>query len=74
MDIIRVFYLCPTCFEVSETAGRCHDHTKVCCSPGRPGDERRKPLMDAAGQLKSPAPRWFLEAIRPLTGRYWASE
>ncbi|HEX6386071.1 MAG TPA: hypothetical protein VF177_15480 [Anaerolineae bacterium] len=70
MDTIRVFYLCPTCFAVSETAGRCHNHVKVCCSPGRPGDERRKPLMDADGRLKSRAPRWFLEAIQPLARHY----
>lgn len=51
------FYICPVCFEASEQRLRCHDHLMVPCNAQRMEDCR--PVMDADGRLKSPAPRWF---------------
>jgi hypothetical protein len=61
-----IFYLCPYCFEVSQVAGDHHGHRMVLCDAGQPGDERRKPVIDERGNVKSHAPRWFLEAIGSL--------
>jgi hypothetical protein len=60
------FFLCPTCFEASDARIECHGHTMVRCECGRPGDERRKPLVTAGGRLETRAPRWFWDAVRPL--------
>jgi hypothetical protein len=38
----------------------------VCYGGFVPGDEQLKPAMDESGQLKSAAPRWFLEAVRTI--------
>jgi len=59
----HIFYLCPVCFETSESGVEYHRHQMIRCDAGQPGDERRKPLVDDSGQLKSRAPRWFLEAV-----------
>ncbi len=61
-----ILYLCSMCFEVSETAGVHHGRPMIRCDVGSLGDERRKPLVDGEGHLKSHAPRWFLEAIGSL--------
>jgi hypothetical protein len=66
MNTNAIFYLCPFCFEVSEVEGDHHGQRMVRCDAGQPGDERRKPMMDERGNLKSRAPRWFLEAIGSL--------
>lgn len=63
MKSATAFYLCRMCFKVSETEVVCHDHPMVLVDPGEEGDERRKPLLDEEGRLKSQAPRWFLEAL-----------
>ncbi|MCL4559959.1 MAG: hypothetical protein M1281_05005 [Chloroflexi bacterium] len=55
-------YVCPQCFCISETPGRCHDREMLCCAVGKPGDRRRRPVMDGRGRIWSRAPRWFLEA------------
>lgn len=57
------FYLCPTCFKTSDTSGECHGHPMIYCGDLQPGDERLKPLFDKNGELKSRAPRWFLESL-----------
>ncbi len=56
------FYLCPTCFEAAQFKLEGHRHPMIRIDPGRPGDEQRKPKLDAAGRLASHAPVWFLEA------------
>jgi len=66
MEASASFYLCPTCFNISESARECHGRQMIRCDPGTPSDERRKPLTDAEGHLKSHAPRWFLEAVGSL--------
>jgi hypothetical protein len=55
-------YLCPHCLTPAGEAGACHvcGHERLTCRPGSPDDPCRKPLMDAQGQLKSQAPRWWL--------------
>jgi hypothetical protein len=57
------FYLCPTCFFASDTPDETHEHALLRMDPGLPGDERRKPVIDRNGQILSPAPRWFHEAL-----------
>lgn len=66
MNANTTFYLCPICFETSEVEAKQHGHPMLRCDAGQPGDERRKPVMDERGNLKSRAPRWFLEAIGSL--------
>jgi len=73
MNTSRIFYLCPTCFEVSESEMGGHRHRVIRVDPGEPDDERRKPAMDEAGRLTSRAPRWFLEAIGSLPPRHTPS-
>jgi hypothetical protein len=63
MNTDCTFYLCPTCFEASECECMDHLHRMIRCDPGAPGDERRKPVMNGKGTVKSHAPRWFLEAV-----------
>jgi len=59
---VRLFYLCPTCFAVSASEAEHHGRPMLRCEAGEPGDEQRKPKMDASGRLQTHAPRWFLEA------------
>ena len=66
MSIEPVLYLCLTCFEASASQADHHGRRMLCCYVGMPGDERRKPPMDSSGRLTSHAPRWYLEAIRPM--------
>jgi len=66
MSIEPVLYLCLTCFEASESQAEHHGRRMLCCYVGGPGDERRKPKMDSSGRLTSHAPRWYLEATRPM--------
>ncbi len=63
MNAERLFYLCPTCFEASEIDSECHRHRMIACDAGDWDDERRKPIIDDDGHLRSRAPRWFLEAV-----------
>lgn len=63
MKSAYLFYLCPTCFEATQDEEQGHRHGMLLCDPGPPGDERRKPLADESGRLKTRAPRWFLEAV-----------
>jgi hypothetical protein len=57
------FYLCPKCFYACETPDGGHEHPLLRVEPGLPGDEQRKPVTDRSGQMLSPAPRWFYEAL-----------
>ncbi len=63
MSTVYAFYICPTCFNACETAEECHEHQMMGCDPGEPGQERRKPVMDATGRVQTRAPRWYLEAV-----------
>ncbi len=57
------FYICPTCFATNETSLECHGHPMIHCGLLQPGDKRLKPLINKEGELKSRAPRWFLESL-----------
>jgi len=69
MDTNCTFYLCPICFEVSESEREHHGRPMIRCDAGEPGDERRKPVINDGGHLKTHAPRWLLEAIGSLPVR-----
>jgi hypothetical protein len=58
-----VFYLCPTCFYACDSPDNMHEHPLLRVDPGRPGDDRRKPITDSQGRVLSAAPVWFYEAI-----------
>ncbi len=58
------FYICATCFNVSETPITCHDQSMIHCRSLQPGDPRLKPLFDHEGDLKTSAPRWFIESLK----------
>jgi hypothetical protein len=66
MSMKPVLYLCLTCFEASESQADHHGRPMLRCYVGGPGDEQRKPQVDSSGRLTSHAPRWYLEATRPL--------
>ncbi|HET7088829.1 MAG TPA: hypothetical protein VFL17_09280 [Anaerolineae bacterium] len=66
------FYICTICFEVSGTPSEHHSRQMIRCDAGQPGDEARRPLVDAEGHLKTHAPRWFLQAIGSLPARPYA--
>jgi hypothetical protein len=63
MNSKQVFYICPSCFYACEKPDDSHRHAMLRVNPGAPGDERRKPVMDKNGQILTPAPRWFQEAV-----------
>ncbi len=60
------FYICPTCFNVSEEPTTCHDQAMIHCRNLQPGDPRLKPLIDNEGDLKNRAPRWFVENLKAM--------
>jgi hypothetical protein len=66
MNTSLVFYLCPNCFYASEIPDEGHEHALLRVDPGKPGDERRKPITDQQGHILSPAPRWFHEALAEI--------
>lgn len=66
MSANPVFYLCPTCFEAFDSEPTDHPHTVLRINTAEWDAESRKPVMDKDGNLKSRAPRWFLEAIGVL--------
>jgi len=58
-----VLYICPKCFRVCDDEEQCFQHKLMLeCSPGKYGDERRRPVQDQFGNYVSRAPRWYLEA------------
>ena len=62
------FYICAVCFTTSETPGMHHDRPMVHCEELPVGDDRLKPIVNRAGDLKTHAPRWFLEAVWEAAG------
>jgi hypothetical protein len=66
METEREFYICPTCFHVSEAHPEWHEH-KMLRYPGYPaGHPQLKPPVDDKGNLKARAPRWFLKQKQPI--------
>lgn len=68
MRIDCEFYICPVCFTIRETPGEHHGHEMIHCQQLPIGDDRLKPIRDMEGDLKSRAPRWFLEAVWDAAG------
>jgi hypothetical protein len=62
MDPDCNFYICMTCFRVSESERSCHGHIMIHCDARGQDVEKRKPLMDNDGDLLGRAPVWFIEA------------
>ena len=60
------FYLCPTCFFASTQDEPRHKHHMLAVPPLSQEIDLRRPLMDAAGQLLTQAPRWFIALTHPL--------
>ncbi len=56
-------YLCPNCLLPGGEAGKCPEcgNERLSCRPGDPDDPCRRPLMDAAGNLRTRAPLWWLQ-------------
>ena len=53
------FYLCPVCFAAAEHRLECHGHLMLPCHADSP--RQCTPLIGRDGELKSRAPRWFLQ-------------
>jgi hypothetical protein len=60
------FYLCPVCFQAAEARLECHGHLMIPCNAVDVED--CKPLAQPGGELKTRAPRWFLEATAQFMG------
>jgi hypothetical protein len=63
-------YLCPRCLDSQASAGVCPrcGLERLGCRPGDPDDPCRRPLVDAAGQVRTRAPLWWLrQTVEPLT-------
>ena len=63
-------YLCPRCLDSQASAGVCPrcGLERLGCRPGDPDDPCRRPLVDAAGQVRTRAPLWWLrQTVGPLT-------
>lgn len=61
----RIFYMCEHCFQVHAESRICCGHRMAQCDAGEPGSDRSRPLYTAEGELRSHAPRWWLERHRP---------
>jgi len=57
------FYICPICFTTSNQPGIHHNHEMIFCQQLPVGDDLLKPIRNLEGDLKTRAPRWFLEAV-----------
>ena len=55
-------FLCPQCLVASDAPGACTrcGRERLTCRPGDPDDPCRRPLIDAAGRVRSRAPLWWL--------------
>ena len=63
-------FLCPRCLDSQPEAGTCPrcGLERIGCRPGDPDDPCRRPLVDAAGQVRTRAPLWWLrQTVGPLT-------
>lgn len=68
MAVDREFYICPVCFDINKTAGSHHGRPMIHCEDVPSGDEMLRPECFEDGNLKSRAPRWFLQAVRETAG------
>jgi hypothetical protein len=68
MAVKRTFYICPVCFVVRQEAGTHHGRSMIHCKDVPVGDEMLQPEFFMDGNLKSRAPRWFLQSVREAAG------
>ena len=67
METEQEFYICPTCFFVSESHPELHEH-EMLHYPGYPaGHEKLKPSVDGDGDLKTRAPGWISTRQSPIS-------
>jgi hypothetical protein len=59
MKTEQEFYICPTCFHVSEAHPERHEHEMIHYPGYLAGDQQLKSPVDKDGNLKIRAPRWF---------------
>ncbi|HSB90704.1 MAG TPA: hypothetical protein VLD63_11835 [Anaerolineales bacterium] len=65
-------YLCARCLLPGDAPGPCPrcGRERLTCRPGDPDDPCRRPVIDAAGKVRTRAPLWWLkESVAPLIGR-----
>ncbi len=69
-------YLCPRCLTADERPGLCPrcQIERVKCEAGAPEDARRRPVVDASGQVRSRAPLWWLRQTVSQLAEYWINE
>ena len=62
-----IIYVCRRCTTSAGESGKCQfcGGVKVACRPGDDDDPLRRPLIDAAGNVLTRAPRWWLREIIP---------
>lgn len=65
MDCEKEFYLCPKCFHIADAVQEHHQRPMFRYAGFQPGHAQIKPVQDEAGNLKSRAPRWFVEKQWP---------
>lgn len=68
MALEREFYICPVCFDVRDTAGYHHGRQRIHCKDLPVGHELLQPECFRDGNIKSRAPRWFLQSVREAAG------
>lgn len=73
MNTSTTFYICPICFETSETVLEGHKHPMIKVDLSTLSDDARRPVRDASGRLVSAAPRWFVDAKITLHKRHQRS-
>ena len=61
-EVVEIF-LCSRCLIAESEPGVCTrcDLQLIVCRPGAEDDPHRRPLMDAQGNVLSPAPLWWLK-------------
>ncbi|MEW6567600.1 MAG: hypothetical protein AB1449_05425 [Chloroflexota bacterium] len=66
-------YLCPRCLLPGDQPGPCPrcGQERLTCRPGDPDDSCRRPRVDAAGQIRTRAPLWWLRHTVARLARYW---
>ena len=62
------FYICPVCFHVAQEAASHHGRSMVHCKELPEGHKMLHPEFFRDGNLKSRAPRWFLQSVREAAG------
>lgn len=65
MDCEQEFYLCQNCFHVADGKDEHHQRPMFHYTGFQAGDAQIKPVLDEAGNLKTRAPRWYVEKKWP---------